>query len=52
MRLHFIMYGPAQKIFEEVKTIFPNKKINIFSSDYLKSKEKTKNLIKNIVENK
>ncbi len=49
----FIMYGPGvEKIFEEVKTIFPNKKINIFSSDYLKSKEKTKNLIKNIVENK
>ena len=47
------MYGPGvEKIFEEVKEIFPDKKINIFSSDYLKSKEKTKNLFKEINENK
>ena len=40
------MYGPGvEKIFEEVKEIFPNKKINIFSSDYLKKKEKTENFI-------
>ncbi len=49
----FIMYGPGvEKIFDEVKEIFPNKKINIFSSDYLKSKEKTKNLFNDIKENK
>ena len=37
------MYGPGvEKIFEEVKEIFPDKKINIFSSDYLKTKKKTK----------
>ena len=49
----FIMYGPGvEKIFEEVKEIFPDKKINIFSSDYLKSKEKTKNLFNAIKENK
>ena len=39
----FIKYGPGvEKIFEEVKEIFPDKKINIFSSDYLKTKDKTK----------
>ena len=49
----FIMYGPGvEKIFEELKEIFPDKKINIFSSDYLKSKEKTKNLFNAIKENK
>ena len=49
----FIMYGPGvEKIFEEVQTIFPNKKIVIFSSDYLKKKEKTKKLFKDIKENK
>ncbi len=49
----FIMYGPGvEKIFEEVKAIFPDKRINIFSSDYLKSKEKTKNFFKEINENK
>ncbi len=49
----FIMYGPGvEKIFDEVKEIFPDKKINIFSSDYLQSKEKTKNLFNAIKENK
>ncbi len=49
----FIMYGPGvEKIFDEVKEIFPDKKINIFSSDYLKTKEKTKKLFKEINENK
>ena len=47
------MYGPGvEKIFEEVKTIFPEKNIGIFSSDYLKTKEKTKKLFKDINENK
>ena len=49
----FIMYGPGvEKIFEELTEIFPNKKINIFSSDYLKKKEETKNMFKKIRENK
>ena len=47
------MYGPGvEKIFEEVKDIFPSKKISILSSDYLRSKEKTKNLFNAINENK
>ena len=47
------MYGPGvEKIFEEVKEIFPSKKISIFSSDYLKTKEKTKDLFREINENK
>ena len=46
------MYGPGvEKIFDEVKDYFPNKKINIFSSDYLKKKWKQKNLFKKIKEN-
>ena len=49
----FIMYGPGvEKIFEEVKAIFPNKRINIFSSDYMKKKSETENLFKKINENK
>ena len=49
----FIMYGPGvEKIFEEVKEIFPDKKTSIFSSDYLKKKQETKNLFKKIDENK
>ncbi len=52
-KCEFIMYGPGvEKIFEEVKDIFPNKKIKIFSSDYLKKQDKTKNLFKDISENK
>ena len=49
----FIMYGPGvEKIFDEVKEIFPSKRVNIFSSDYLKKKDETKNLLKEIKENK
>ena len=49
----YVMYGPGvEKIFEEVKETFPDEKIKIFSSDYLKTKEKTKNLFKEIKENK
>ena len=48
----FIMYGPGvEKIFEEVKGIFPNKKINIFSSDYLKKKKEMKKFFQKINEN-
>ena len=49
----FIMYGlGVEKIFEEAKELFPDKKVNIFSSDYLKRKEETKNLFTRIKENK
>ena len=49
----FVMYGlGVEKIFEEAKKLFPNKKINIFSSDYLNTKEKTKFFFKEIEENK
>ena len=49
----FVMYGPGvEKIFYEVKELFPDKKIKIVSSDYLKSTAKTKNLFKEIKENK
>ena len=49
----FLMYGPGvEKIFDEVKGIFPNKEIKIFSSDYLKSKEKTNKIFKEIKTNK
>ena len=48
-----IMYGPGvEKIFDETKKIFPNKKINIFSSDYLKTKKLSNELLNNIKENK
>ena len=49
----FVMYGPGvEKIYEEAKEIFQNKKIGIFSSDYLKTKEKTKKFFKEINDNK
>jgi primosomal protein N' (replication factor Y) (superfamily II helicase) len=49
----FIMYGPGvEKIFEEVKKNFPNNKINIFSSDYMKKKDQAELLFKKINENK
>ena len=47
-----IMYGiGVERILEEVKEIFPNKKIIIFSSDYLKKKKKMKKFFKKIQEN-
>ncbi len=49
----FIMYGPGvEKIFDEVKKIFPDKRISIFSSDYLKKKNQTEKLFKDIKDNK
>ncbi len=52
-KCEFIMYGPGvEKIFDEVKELFPNKKSKIFSSDYLKSKKKTENFFREINENK
>ena len=48
----FIMYGPGvEKIYEEAKQIFQNKKISIFSSDYLKKKDEIKKLFKKIKNN-
>ncbi len=48
-----IMYGPGvEKIYDETKKIFPEKKINIFSSDYLKTKKLSNELFKNIKDNK
>ena len=45
----FIMYGPGvEKIFEEVKNIFPNNEIEIFSSDYMQKKKKINTLFKKI----
>ncbi len=52
-KCEFTMYGPGvEKIFDEVKELFPNKKSKIFSSDYLKTKKKTENFFKEIQENK
>ncbi len=49
----FIMYGPGvEKIFEEVKNLFPDKNIRIFSSDYMKKKEEVKDLFTKINSNK
>ena len=49
----FIMYGPGvEKIFEEVKKNFPNNKINIFSSDYMKKRDQVDSLFKKIKNNK
>ncbi len=49
----FIMYGPGvEKIYEEVNELFPDKKTDIFSSDYLKSKKGVKNLFEKIKNNK
>tara|TARA_B100001121_G_scaffold309751_1_gene337759 strand:+ start:1171 stop:3114 length:1944 start_codon:yes stop_codon:yes gene_type:complete len=49
----FVMYGPGvEKIYEEIKNTLPNKNIAIFSSDYLKNKEKTAKLFSEIKQNK
>ena len=48
----FIMYGPGvEKIFDEVKRIFPNKKVEIFSSDYMKKKDQASSLFKKVNNN-
>ena len=52
-RVIFSMYGPGvEKVFEELKKIFPNKCIKIFSSDYLNKKKQSENLIDKVSENK
>ncbi len=48
----FIMYGPGvEKIYEEVRELFPDNKVEIFSSDYMKKKNKTNSLFKRIANN-
>ena len=49
----FNMYGPGvEKIYEEVKKIFPDNSVKIFSSDYLKKKKATMELFKEISNHK
>ncbi|MAH74566.1 MAG: primosomal protein N' [Candidatus Pelagibacter sp. TMED197] len=48
----FIMYGPGvEKIFDEVKKKFKEKKVEIFSSDYMKRKDQTISLFDKISKN-
>jgi primosomal protein N' (replication factor Y) (superfamily II helicase) len=50
---NFIMYGPGvEKIFDEVRNIFPENKVEIFSSDYMKKKKQTDILFSKINNNK
>ncbi len=47
------MYGPGvEKIYAELKQIFPEKNIKILSSDFLNKKKETKNLLSDIENNK
>jgi len=49
----FQMYGPGvEKIFEELKIIFPKKNIKIFSSDFLSKKNETESILEKIEKNK
>jgi len=48
----FRMYGPGvEKIYEELKSIFPKKNIQIFSSDFLSKKNETESILKKIEKN-
>jgi len=48
----FRMYGPGvEKIYEELKKIFPKKNIKIFSSDFLSKKNETDSILKKIEKN-
>ena len=48
----FLMYGPGvEKLFDEIKSIFPEKEIRIFSSDSMQNKKQTDILFKNIINN-
>ena len=45
----FLMYGPGvEKIFDELKEIFPKNKICIFSSDFMQNKKQADNFFKKI----
>jgi primosomal protein N' (replication factor Y) len=46
------MYGPGvEKIYDELKEIFPKKSIKIFSSDFLSKKNETDSILKKIEKN-
>ena len=48
----FRMYGPGvEKIYDELKEIFPKKNIKIFSSDFLSKKKETSSILKKIEKN-
>ena len=48
----FRMYGPGvEKIYDELKKIFPKKKIKIFSSDFLSKKNEAESMLKKIEKN-
>ena len=48
----FRMYGPGvEKIYEELKIIFPSKNMKIFSSDFLSKKNETESILKKIEKN-
>jgi primosomal protein N' (replication factor Y) len=48
----FRMYGPGvEKIYEELKIIYPKKKIRIFSSDFLSQKGETESVLRKIEKN-
>ena len=49
LNCEFQMYGPGvEKIFSELKQIFPDKKIKILSSDFLNKKKETLKFIRMI----
>jgi primosomal protein N' (replication factor Y) len=51
-RCDFIMYGPGvEKIYEEVNRLFPNSRVEIFSSDYMKKKDQANSLFSRISNN-
>ncbi len=53
LNCEFQMYGPGvEKIFSELKQIFPDKIIKILSSDFLNKKKETLNLLNDIERNK
>jgi len=53
LNCEFQMYGPGvEKIFSELKKIFPEKRISILSSDFLSKKKETLNLLGDIEKNK
>ena len=46
------MYGPGvEKIYDELKEVFPNKITKIISSDFLLKKSESKNILKKIEKN-
>jgi primosomal protein N' (replication factor Y) len=48
----FRMFGPGvEKIYDELKVIFPKKNIKIFSSDFLAKKNETESILKKIEKN-